>query len=121
VIAARHPYRLTPTRRLQEVDADRHLADLVRLVLLTSPGERLHHVDFGAGVGPGALFEPLDGGLGAIVEMQAKGSLEAALGDRIEVLAVRVERTAESTLSVAVEYRRPPAVEPTLVEVALND
>ena len=48
---ARHPYRLTPARRLDEAETDRHIADLVRLVLLTGAGERLHRPEFGAGLG----------------------------------------------------------------------
>ena len=38
--------------------------------------ERLHHPDFGAGLGGAALFEPLDEALLRVVEVRARGSLE---------------------------------------------
>lgn len=118
--AARHPYRLTPARRLAEADAQRHVADLVRLVLLTGPGERLHRPDLGAGLGSATLFEPLDEALAGVVEVRARGSLERALGDRIEVLEVTVDRAAESTLRAAVSYRLRGTERRTRLEVALE-
>jgi phage baseplate assembly protein W len=108
-VNARHPYRLTPARRLAQADPDTHIADLVRLVLLTAPGERLHRPDFGAGLGASALFAPVDDALASLVDLRIRGSLEDALGDRIEVLEVRVDRSAESTLTAAVSYRLRPA------------
>ena len=106
--AARHPYRLAPARRLADADGERHIADLVRLVLLTAPRERLHRPDFGAGLGAAAVFEPLDGALRGVVEVRARGSLDRALGDRIEVTEVAVGREGESTLTAAVTYRLRP-------------
>ena len=48
----RATYRLTPRAGWLELAVDeRHVADLVRLVLLTGAGERLHRPDFGAGLG----------------------------------------------------------------------
>jgi uncharacterized protein len=108
VSSPRHPYRFA-SRRLEQATLERHIADLVQLVLLTGPRERLHRPGFGAGIGPAALFEPIDGGLGTIVEMRARGSLEAALGDRIEVLSVNVQTVGESTIEATVEYRLHPA------------
>ena len=105
VRSARHPYRLIDARRLEEVDAEQHIDDLVRIVLLTGPGERLHRPDFGAGLGAATLFEPLDDPLASIVEVRARGSLDRALGDRIEVLEVKVGRSGESTLLAEVTYR----------------
>ena len=102
---ARHPYRVSGARRLEEAEVERHIADLVRLVLLTGPGERLHRPDFGAGLGAATLFEPLDGALASVVEVRARGSLDQALGDRIEVVEVKVGRSGESTLLAAVTYR----------------
>jgi len=117
---ARHPYRLTPARRLADAPSDRHVADLVRLVLLTGAGERLHRPDFGAGLGASVLFEPLDGALRSVVEVRARGSLERALGDRIEVLEVTLDRPGESTLNASVTYRLRPAGEQTTVQVSVD-
>ena len=116
----RHPYRVTARRQLAEAELERHIADLVRLVLLTGPGERLHRPDFGAGLGASALFEPLDGALLGIVEVRARGSLESALGDRIEVVEVAVAASGESTLEAAVTYRLRPAGRTTTTEVRVG-
>jgi phage baseplate assembly protein W len=120
VRSARHPYRLTPARRLEEADVERHIADLVRLVLLTGPNERLHRPDFGAGIGAATLFEPLDEALASVVELRARGSLERALGDRIEIVRITVERTGESTLVADVGYRLRGSDTRSSVEVALE-
>jgi phage baseplate assembly protein W len=120
VSAARHPYRLTPARRLEEAAAERHVADLVRLVLLTGPGERLHRPDFGAGLGATALFEPLDPALTGVVEVRARGSLERALGDRIDIVEVTIGSAGESTLLASVTYRLLGSDARTRVEVALE-
>jgi phage baseplate assembly protein W len=118
-VTARHPYRLTGARQLAAADASRHVADLVRLVLLTSANERLHHPDFGGGMGPAVLFEPLDGALTTMVDVRARASLERALGDRIEVRSITLTRAGESTLEASVEYRlrRGGEVETALVRV----
>ncbi|HXV34573.1 MAG TPA: GPW/gp25 family protein [Gaiellaceae bacterium] len=118
--APRHPYRLTPRRQLAEAELERHVADLVRLVLLTGPGERLHRPDFGAGLGAGAIFEPLDGSLLNLVEVRARGSLESALGDRIEVVEVTVAASGESTLEAAITYRLLPAGRAVTTEVRVG-
>lgn len=116
----RHPFRLTPARRLDEADPDRHVADMVRLVLLTAPGERLHHPDFGAGLGATALFGPLDGTLAGLVDTRIRSSLDEALGERIEVLDVAVEVSGESTLAASVSYRVGPAGRPATAEVRVG-
>ena len=118
--SARHPYRLTQARRLAGAELERHIGDLVRIVLLTGPGERLHHPDFGAGLGATALFEPLDDRLAGVVEVRARGSLERALGDRIEIVEVSIDRSGESTLLAAVTYRLRGSETRSRVEVALE-
>jgi uncharacterized protein len=92
----------------------------VRLVLLTGPSERLHRPDFGAGLGATTLFEPLDAALTSIVEVRARGSLDRALGDRIEVVAITVGRSGESTLLADVIYRLLGSESRSRVEVALD-
>jgi Bacteriophage baseplate protein W len=107
-VTAAAPWRLGGGRRLAATDYLGHLDDLVRVVLLTGPGERLHRPGFGAGLGQSALFEPLSDALGATVTARARGSLTDALGDRIQVLDVTVSIDG-STLSALVSYRPLPA------------
>jgi phage baseplate assembly protein W len=117
---ARHPYRLTAARRLAEADPQRHVADLVRLVLLTGPNERLHRPDFGGGLGANTLFEPLDEALVGLVDVRVRGSLQRAISDRIEVLDVTIGRSGESTLTADVTYRLLGSDTRSRVEVALE-
>lgn len=116
----RHPFRRAATRQLALADPERHIADLVRLVLLSGPGERLHRPQFGAGLGMTALFEPLDGAIASVIEVRARGSLERVLGDRIEVISVEV-RAAETTMQADVRYRLRPAGETLTTLVTLGD
>jgi phage baseplate assembly protein W len=104
----RQPWRLGPGRRLTPATDLEHLDDLVRAVLLTGTGERLHRPGLGAGLGASTLFEPLSEALGATVTARARGSLTDALGDRIQVIDVIVT-VQDSTLSAAVTYRPLPA------------
>ncbi len=113
---ARHPYRLTQARLLEQAASERHIADMVRLVLLTGVAERLHRPDFGAGLGT-ALFEPLDGAVTSLIEARAQDSLGRGLGDRIEVLDVTVGVSGESELDASVTYRLRPAGPPLKIEV----
>jgi phage baseplate assembly protein W len=105
---ARAPWRLGGGRQLATADYLTHLDDLVRIVLQTGPGERLHRAGFGAGLGASALFEPLSDALGATVTARVRGSLTDALGDRIQVLDVAVTN-ADSTIAAEVTYRPLPA------------
>jgi phage baseplate assembly protein W len=107
-VIARAPWRLGGGRRLAGADYLTHLDDLVRIVLLTGPSERLHRPGFGAGLGASTLFEPLTDALSATVTARVRGSLSDALGDRIQVMDVKVS-VAESTLSAEVVYRPLPA------------
>jgi len=102
---ARHPYRVTSARQLEPAEIEHHIGDLVRLVLLTAPGERLHRRDFGAGLGTSALFEPLDPALLTMVQARARGSLEQSLGDRIDVVSIDVDVDGESAIIASISYR----------------
>jgi len=107
-VTARQPWQLGAGHRLAPADPLTHLDDLVRAVLLTGPGERLHRPGLGAGLGASALFEPLSDALGNTITARVRGSLADALGDRIQVLDVAV-RVQESTVLAEVSYRPLPA------------
>jgi phage baseplate assembly protein W len=117
---ARHPYRLAPSRQLVTATVERHIADLVRLVLLTGTSERLHHPDFGAGLGAASLFEPLDPALLSALEVRARGSLQRALGDRIQLQDLRIARAGESTITASLTYELRPAGTTATVEVVIT-
>lgn len=115
---AGQPWAAGPGRRLSTRSAFEHLDDLVRLVLLTGPNERVHRPGFGAGLGASTLFRPLSPDLAGTVRARARGSLMDALGDRLDVVDVEVE-IADSTLSAMVVYRPKPAGETRQVTLTL--
>ncbi|CCH76129.1 hypothetical protein BN12_1080006 [Nostocoides japonicum T1-X7] len=112
------PWRIGPSRRLATRAPLDHLDDLVRLVLLTGPGERLHRPGFGSGLGASTLFQPLTDDLAGTVRARARGSLTSALGDRLDVVDVTVT-VADTTLSAEVTYRPKPAGETRTVTLTL--
>jgi Bacteriophage baseplate protein W len=120
VNAIAHPWRLTPARQLGTAATEHHVADLVRLVLLTSPGERLHRPDLGAGLGAVALFEAADPQRVALVEMQARAALRSALGDRIELLDVIVTLSGDSTIVASVTYQVEPMIQATTIQAVVH-
>jgi uncharacterized protein len=112
------PWQLGGSRRLATRAALDHLDDLVRLVLLTGPNQRLHRPGFGSGLGASTLFQPLSTDLAGSVRARARGSLTSALGDRLDVVDVVVS-VADSTLSAEVSYRPKPAGETRTVTLTL--
>lgn len=114
------PWHVGAGRRLRPANAEEHLDDLVRNVLLTSPGERLHRPGLGAGLGHGTLFESLSLDLVDLVRARARGSLVETLGDRLEVLDVMVSSDGPA-LVAEVSYRPLPAGEARRVQLTLPE
>lgn len=112
------PWTVGPGRRLATRTALEHLDDLVRMVLLTGPNERLHRPGFGAALGASTLFAPLSPDLVGTVRARARGSLIEALGDRLDVVDITVEM-ADSTLTAQVTYRPKPAGQERMLTLTL--
>lgn len=112
------PWVIGTGRRLATRTPLEHLDDLVRLVLLTGPNERLHRPGLGAGLGASTLFQPLSPDLAGAVRARARGSLTDTLGDRLDVVDV-VVTVADSTLSAQVTYRPKPAGTARIVTLTL--
>lgn len=89
-------------RLREEPDADAYIAQLIRQVVLTNPGERVHRPDFGGGL-QRQVFA-LNSFAGAVLaETSVYQALDRWLGALIQV--EKVEATAEdATLTVRIEY-----------------
>lgn len=85
-----------------ETDYGRHVDQLMRQVLLTNPGERVHRPDFGCGLRR-MVFAPNNPAAGSLLKLTIVQSLQKWLGTVIEVEDVTVEAENE-TLSVFVRY-----------------
>lgn len=97
------PYRYDGRGRTAEAAPEEHLRDLIYQVLLTAPGERVMHPDFGCALMQ-LVFAGNSAELAATTQFLVQGALQQWLGDLIAVEAVAVE-AVDSTLRVRVRYR----------------
>ncbi len=111
-----YPFHFDNAGRTATTGIEDHVRDMIELILLTSPGERVMMPDFGSGL-LAMTFEPNSPELASALEFTLQAGLHRWLGDVIEVRNVDVE-AAGSTLSVAVEYalRRTGEVLTAMVE-----
>lgn len=107
MIAERHdyafPFSIDPaSRQAQRVGYERHVAQLVRQLLLTGPGERADLPEFGCGL-RALVFAGNSEALAATAQMLVQHSLSRWLADHLEVRTVEVT-TEEAEITVRVEY-----------------
>ncbi len=86
----------------REEDYARHVDQLVRQVLLTSPGERINRPDFGCGV-KRMLFAPNSAVTASLAQVTIFQALNRWLSSVLVVGDVRVE-AVEETLTIKVSY-----------------
>jgi hypothetical protein len=106
-MAERHdyaiPFRIDPaSRRSQTAGYERHVADLVRQLLLTDPGERADLPAFGCGL-RAMVFAGSSEALAATAQMLVQHALAQWLSDHLEVRGVEVT-AEEAQVNVRVEY-----------------
>jgi uncharacterized protein len=97
------PYGFDRAGRTATADVDAHIRDLIRQVLLTSPGERVNRPTFGTGTGQ-LVFEPNSTMLAMAQQSLIQAGLQQWLSDLIQVQSVQVENV-DATLRVTVQYR----------------
>lgn len=96
------PYGFDPTGRTASSDIARHIEDMVELVLLTSPGERVNRPTFGSGAAQ-LVFAPNSDTLAAALQQIIKSGLQQWLSDLIQVQSVQVDNN-DATLLITVQY-----------------
>jgi hypothetical protein len=79
-----------------QTDYASHVDQMIRQVLLTSPGERVCLPTFGAGLRR-LLFAPMNASLGATTKLVVTQSLNQWLGNQIVVKDVTVQTAGGST------------------------
>jgi phage baseplate assembly protein W len=84
-----------------QTDYQSHVDQMIRQVLLTSPGERVSMPTFGAGLRR-LLFAPMNSALGSTTKMVVTQALNQWLGNQITVEDVTIV-TANSTTGGAIE------------------
>jgi phage baseplate assembly protein W len=103
-----YPFRIDPaSRQAARTDYATHVRQMIRQVLLTSPGERVDLPEFGCGLRQ-LLFAPHSRALDATTQIIVQRALERWLAGQIEVKKVEVlpveETGDEAQLAILIEY-----------------
>jgi phage baseplate assembly protein W len=110
------PLRISASQRQAErADYTRHVAELVRQVLLTDQGERVCVPEFGCGMRH-LVFEPITAALRTTVELTVRQALDKYLGGVIQVRGVSVSDASpvdEAAIDINIEY--------TIIETQTNE
>ena len=97
------PFRIDPaSRQAQRAPYDAHVAQMVRQVLLTTPGERADLPEFGCGL-RALVFAGNSDALSAATQMLVQQSLGRWLSDYITVRTVEVT-PVDAEILVRIEY-----------------
>jgi phage baseplate assembly protein W len=96
------PFKIAGDGRTSLADDDKHIRDLIELVIFTAPGERVNRPTFGTGLMQ-LVFAGNSPELAQATEYLLRSALQQYLGDRIDIKDLNA--TAEdSTLRVTVVY-----------------
>ena len=98
------PFQFDGRGRTRTISRDEYIRDLIRLVLFTSPGERVNRPEFGCGL-LGLVFAPNSDTLQATTQFQVQAALQRWLAEVIAVNDVRVA-ARDGELEVTVVYTR---------------
>jgi uncharacterized protein len=103
-----YPFRLdAASHQAAQARYEKHVEQLIRQVLLTSPGERINLPEFGCGLRQ-LLFAPHSEALDTTTKMIVSQSLDRWLAGQIRVLAVNVIGVADgpdpAQLLVQIDY-----------------
>lgn len=112
-----HPFWFDGRGLTASTSWDDHVRDLIRQVVLTSPGERVMRPEFGSGVRQ-LVFAGNSPELAASTQFLVQGALQSHLGDLIAIEAVEVV-AQDATLEVVIRYvnRRTQSRETMAVQV----
>jgi hypothetical protein len=94
-------------RQARRSDYPEHVAQMIRQLLLTTPGERISLPDFGGGLRR-MVHAPITSELTATSELLIRQSLEKYLGQHIQVAGVKVRSAPaveDGVLEITVEYQ----------------
>jgi phage baseplate assembly protein W len=103
-----YPFRIDlASNQAAQTPYEAHVEQMIRQVLLTSPGERADLPEFGCGLRQ-LLFAPFSDALTTTTKMQVQQALNQWLGNQIKVTQVNVaspeQAPAEGELFIEIEY-----------------
>ena len=97
-----YPYNIDGRGRTAGTSLDRHIVNLIKQILFTSPGERVNRPDFGSAVMQ-LVFAPSGEELTTATQFLVQSALQQFLGNAVQVESVDVTAD-DATLSVTVAY-----------------
>ena len=103
-----YPFRIDfVSNQAAQTPYEAHVEQMIRQVLLTSPGERADLPEFGCGLRQ-LLFAPFSDALTTTTKMQVQQALNQWLGNQIQVINVNVaspeQAPAEGELFIEIDY-----------------
>jgi phage baseplate assembly protein W len=102
-----YPFRIDPASgQAAQIDYPTHVDQMIRQVLLTSPGERVDLPQFGCGLRQ-LIFAPNSDALDTTTQILVQQSLNEWLGDQITVQQVTVSTPSagmENQISIQINY-----------------
>lgn len=102
-----YPFRIDPASgQAAQIDYATHVDQMIRQVLLTSPGERVDLPQFGCGLRQ-LIFAPNSDALNTTTQILVQQSLNQWLGDQITVQQVTVATPSsglENQISIQINY-----------------
>ena len=96
------PLTVSSAGHLADPDYERHVEQMIELVLFTAPGERVNRPDFGCGLLQ-LIQGPATDAIASATEYLVRGALLKWLGDVISVRQVEVT-AVDSTLRIRLAY-----------------
>lgn len=96
------PFRLTEQGRTQTTGDERHIRQMLELLLCTAAGERVNRPDFGGGL-TRLLFAPGSPELAATVQHTLRAEVIQWMGDLVELRDLDVS-WQENRLTVVISY-----------------
>jgi phage baseplate assembly protein W len=98
------PFRIDPTSlAAAEAAYPAHVDQMVRQLLLTSPGERVDLPEFGCGLRQ-LVFAPRSEALAATARLIVQQALQRWLADEIELVSVDLVDTGEESIALNITY-----------------
>lgn len=96
------PFKVDGYGRIADPDYERHVEQMIELLLFTAPGERVNRPDFGCGLLQ-LIFGPDTESVASATSYLVQGALRQWLGEVIAVRHVEV-KPVESNLQISISY-----------------
>jgi phage baseplate assembly protein W len=97
-----HPWHYDRRGRTADTNYEDHVRDMITLLVLTSPGERVNRPDFGCGLRE-LVFAPNSPELAAGLQFNMQATIQRELGDVLTIEELQVISVADA-LRVSVGY-----------------